>query len=327
MLSIVAAGGCETKTHLDRSETSYGWGPAWASAATAPIEAPATQPVDVKPATQPIDAGPAAHLPYTVTRFAREGPVTGVVIKLDLSDPRVHVRLSLADDRDPDGPGPAVGRLDTIVSAATKQDLEIATNASYFSVVGQRVAQGKKVGYFVGNGTFPSGYLMIDGKLLGTPKKDFLRAVLVIHKDGKLSIEGAVTELPADTKDAVSGSAKILTRGELTPPEKDEARHPRTAVGLSEDGKTMVIMAIDGRRPTVSRGTTLAETATFLKEFGASEGINLDGGGSTTMVVKDAVTGVHAIVNKPSETFSLQPQVDSVQRPVLDVLGVQIDDE
>jgi exopolysaccharide biosynthesis protein len=77
----------------------------------------------------------------------------------------------------------------------------------------------------------------------------------------------------------------------------------------------------------VSRGTTLAETAALLKEFGSFDGINLDGGGSTTMVVKDAVTGVHAIVNKPSEFFSLQPPVDSVQRPVLDVLGVQIDDE
>ena len=283
------------------------------------------QPVEA-PATQPVDVGPPAHLPYTVTRFAREGPVTGVAIKLDLSDPRVRVGMSLADDRDPDGAGPAVGRLDTIVSAAAKQDLEIATNASYFGVTGNRTVQGKAIGYFVGNGSFPAGFLMVNGKLLGEPKKDGLRAALVFRNDGRVTIEAKLDALPADTKDAVSGSAKILTAGALTPPEKDEARHPRTAVGLSEDGKTMILLAIDGRRPTVSRGTTLAETATFLKEFGASDGINLDGGGSTTMVVKDAVTGVHAIVNKPSGIYSLVPAVESVQRPVLDVLGVQIDE-
>lgn len=323
-LSVVAAVGCETASHFDRSETL---GYSHARAATAPAEAPATQPAGVKPATQPTDAGPPAHLPYTVVRFAREGPVTGVAIKLDLSDPRVHVIMSLADDRDPDGPGPAVGRLDTIVSAAAKQDLEIATNASYFRVTGSRVAQGKKVGYFVGNGGYPAGFLMCDGKLLGSPDKEALRSALVIHDDGRVTIEPKLDVLPPTARHAVSGSSKILTSGELTPPEKDEARHPRTAVGVSADGKTMVILAIDGRRPTVSRGTTLAETAVFLKEFGASEGINLDGGGSTTMVVKDAVTGAHAIVNKPSEVYALVPAVESVQRPVVDVLGVQIDDE
>ena len=289
---------------------------------------PAQTPPDAttRPATQPVDAGPAVRLPYSVTRFTREGPVVGVVVKIDLSDPRVHVVVGLTNPEDPDGAGPAVGKLDTMVAAADRHDLEIAMNASFFKVTGSRVIQGKKVGYFVGNGGYPAGWLRVDGKTLGQPAGDDLRACVVVHDDGRVTLEGNLREMPPTARHAVSGNVKVLTKGEPTPG-GEKARHPRSAIGLSEDGKTLILMAVDGRRPTVSRGVTLAEEAALLKEFGASEGINLDGGGSTAMVIKDAVTGAHAVVNKPSEVFSLAPAVDSVQRPVVDLIGVQIDEE
>lgn len=250
-----------------------------------------------------------------------------MVLKLDLTDPRVHVQMRLADDRDPDGDGPALGRLDTVVNAAVKNDFEIAINASFFALAGNRVTQGKKVGYFVGNGAWPVGWLMCDGRLVHKPPANGLRTAIVVHEDGRATIEPDCAALPPDAKQAVSGSSQILTRGEITPPAKDELLHPRTAVGVSADGKTLVLLVIDGRRPTISRGATQAETASLLKEFGAADGINLDGGGSAVMVVKDTITGVHAILNRPSEVNALVPAVESVQRPVVDVIGVQIDEE
>jgi hypothetical protein len=74
-----------------------------------------------------------------------------------------------------------------------------------------------------------------------------------------------------------------------------EARHPRTAVGLSRDGTTLFLLTVDGRAEN-SGGMTLVELADALRRLGAWQAMNFDGGGSTTMVIDGAV------VNKPSDT-------------------------
>ena len=75
---------------------------------------------------------PDAPLPFKVERFALPGPVAGVLARVDLADPRVRVKVALADDRDPDGAGPCVGQLDTTSNAARKNDFAITINASFF---------------------------------------------------------------------------------------------------------------------------------------------------------------------------------------------------
>ncbi|MNX07665.1 hypothetical protein D3C86_373490 [compost metagenome] len=64
-----------------------------------------------------------------------------------------------------------------------------------------------------------------------------------------------------------------------------KAREPRTAVGLMPDGK-LLLVTVDGRVPGHSKGIALAELAQFFLELGATEALNWDGGGSTTMMVK-----------------------------------------
>lgn len=71
-------------------------------------------------------------------------------------------------------------------------------------------------------------------------------------------------------------------------------RHPRTAVAKLKDGKFLMI-TVDGRQPGVSVGMTLQELAEYLLSLGAVDAMNLDGGGSTTMVLDGKV------VNKPSD--------------------------
>lgn len=71
--------------------------------------------------------------------------------------------------------------------------------------------------------------------------------------------------------------------------------HPRTAVGLSDDAKTMYWVVADGRSENVG-GMTLARLAAFMEdELGVCEAMNLDGGGSSAMWVDDG------IVNRPSD--------------------------
>ena len=72
------------------------------------------------------------------------------------------------------------------------------------------------------------------------------------------------------------------------------ARHPRSGVGLTKDGKVLFV-TVDGRRPRHSVGMKLPAFAKLFKSLGAAWALNLDGGGSTTMVVRGKV------VNRPSD--------------------------
>lgn len=83
------------------------------------------------------------------------------------------------------------------------------------------------------------------------------------------------------------------------------ARHPRTALGWRADGR-FVMVTVDGRQPRKSVGMTIPELTALMREFGCVEAINLDGGGSTTMVVKNKV------INSPSDSTG--------ERAVSDVL-------
>lgn len=82
-------------------------------------------------------------------------------------------------------------------------------------------------------------------------------------------------------------------------------RHPRTAVGQREDG-TLLFVVVDGRQPLLSVGMTLQELAKFMKDLGAVNAYNLDGGGSSTMVVENT------IVNSPSDRDGERPTSDAI---------------
>ncbi len=71
-------------------------------------------------------------------------------------------------------------------------------------------------------------------------------------------------------------------------------RHPRSAIGYSSNKETLFLVTVDGRQRN-SVGMTLPELADFMITLGAYDALNLDGGGSTTMVVR------HQIKNSPSD--------------------------
>lgn len=80
-------------------------------------------------------------------------------------------------------------------------------------------------------------------------------------------------------------------------------RHPRTAAGVDDQGN-LLLVTVDGRQ-SISQGATLSELARVMKNLGAVDALNLDGGGSTTLSVR----GV--IVNSPCE---------GLERPVANAL-------
>jgi Phosphodiester glycosidase len=77
-------------------------------------------------------------------------------------------------------------------------------------------------------------------------------------------------------------------------------RGARTLAGVREDG-TLLLVTVDGRRPGWSVGMTLPEAARLMRSLGARDAINLDGGGSSTMIVRGQV------VNRPSDRVGERP--------------------
>ena len=94
----------------------------------------------------------------------------------------------------------------------------------------------------------------------------------------------------------MGGGPRLLTNGKLSTDEfvgfegfgqnHSGERHPRTGVGFNEDSTIVIFAVVDGRQH-FSRGATMQEMATIMQGLGAWNAINLDGGGSSTLVVRD----------------------------------------
>lgn len=167
------------------------------------------------------------------------------------------------------------------------------------------VEDGRVAGVRVGAGSsvIPAGGMVL------SVGRDRLRQVLPHARPAApVSVDTKVVPLLPDpdrewdrAEDIVGGGPLLLRQGtRLEEPARESisevfflARHPRTAVGVRADG-TLLLVTVDGRRPAESVGMSLPELTDLMLELGCVSALNLDGGGSTTMVVDGRV------VNSPS---------------------------
>ena len=108
---------------------------------------------------------------------------------------------------------------------------------------------------------------------------------------------------------AIGGGPVIVQNGKVMITNEEERmftgvalfdKHPRTCIGYTKDGK-VIIMVIEGRNPGVAEGATLEQEARMLIELGCIEGLNLDGGGSSCMLIngKQTITPSDAHGQRP----------------------------
>ena len=155
----------------------------------------------------------------------------------------------------------------------------------------------------VGSSEIPS-----DGMVLSIDGERVVDVLPGMQIGDKVSVETDLLPLLPDPEGLwekadfiVSGGPLLLWKGRrLEEPEKESiskvfflARHPRTAAGVRADG-TLLFVTVDGRRPDESVGMSLPELTDLMVALGCVSAINLDGGGSTTMVINGKV------VNQPS---------------------------
>ncbi len=134
----------------------------------------------------------------------------------------------------------------------------------------------------------------IDGTLLigrGRGAADLSR----LRKGQRATVDWQLVGRPAM---AITGD-RFLVRDGLVEVVDDREMHPRTAIGIDYDTNDVLILVVDGRQ-SFSRGYTMVELAEAMIELGCDEALNLDGGGSSTMVAKKP-NGKVGVVNSPSD--------------------------
>jgi len=130
-------------------------------------------------------------------------------------------------------------------------------------------------------------------------------------KNAKLSLkEDALTNLnPWKLNWAVGGGPVLVKDGAIFISNNEEKKfagkaiadhHPRTAMGYTKDGY-LILLAVQGRMKNIAVGTTLTETAQIFIDLGAVEAINLDGGGSSCLLINGKET------IKPSDPTGQRP--------------------
>lgn len=114
-------------------------------------------------------------------------------------------------------------------------------------------------------------------------------------------------------KFAIGGGSIILKDGQLSLTNiNSKGNEPRTGMGISKDGTELILVTIDGRDSSF-KGVSQEMFGALLRELGAYNALNLDGGGSTTMAVKSVDDKKVSVVNKPS---------DGGERAVVNAVGV-----
>jgi len=175
-----------------------------------------------------------------------------------------------------------------------------------------------------------------DGGLLAGrgPAADALRTLWNKVQTGQVSSRALLRiDTPGTVAESLGGSPILVKDGARwfadAANDFTRGRQPRTLVGWNPTGEKFLV-TVDGRQPQTSVGMTLAEAADLLLALGATDGINLDGGGSTTFVADGTV------VNTPSDVAVRrggdeviqhlaspgQQVIGHVERPVTSALAV-----
>jgi hypothetical protein len=121
-------------------------------------------------------------------------------------------------------------------------------------------------------------------------------------------------DCPIDTVQALAGN-RILVENGITSVGNRGLPSPRTAVAVDKTGKTLWLIVVDGRQRNYSEGVTLAELADIAKALGADQALNLDGGGSSTLVIMEGPSP--RTINSP-----IHKRIPMWQRPVANHLGI-----
>lgn len=231
------------------------------------------------------------------------------IVTIDLTAPGIGVLVT------PGMPTPDnwETRARTTSEFASEFKLQLAINANYFFPFHEHSPwdfyphSGEKVNVL--------GQAISQGFIYSPAESDW--PVLCFDANNRAQILES-GECPLGTVHAVAGSAIVVASGTPVAVSPDspsnDTSYSHVAVAVDQLGQKLWLIVIDGKQPLYSEGVTLAELAEIVIELGAYTALNLDGGGSTTLVVANR-RGPH-LLNSPIHT-----KLPMRQRPVANHLG------
>ena len=160
---------------------------------------------------------------------------------------------------------------ETTLSFAKRCDTNLAINANFFTF---------KTSFF-DKLYKPLGLFLNNGKLLSSPNEAF--GSMTFDKENLASVSDE------DVKNAhfgIAGYNKVIEAGTVILKGKSRRIDSRTLIGVNERGDELFILLIDGERKALSCGLALIDAANLFLQLGVFYGIELDGGGSATLIAK-----------------------------------------
>lgn len=239
---------------------------------------------------------------------------------VDLSNPKIEVVAAPAADPDGGGPseprgasgspggGPANATLTPPMRLADAWRAVALVNANSWQSLPD--ADGKRhTNWREGLPVEAAGLVVAGGKVRSPAHERF--CAFWIDADGKAHV-GHLADA-SQAREGVAGFLQLLAAGtNLRVPRPDEPIHPRTALGLDATGRRLTLVVVDGRQEGYSMGMTYPELGEYMKSLGCHDAVNLDGGGSSVMILSGA-DGSRRIVNDPS---TKDKDGRSVARPI-----------
>ncbi|MFQ5583816.1 MAG: phosphodiester glycosidase family protein [Calditrichia bacterium] len=279
---------------------------------------------------QPIDSINAT-LPQGIRLFAGQNdslPLCAWYVSIDEKDPDIVTRVLVSDD--------SSDHRETVSSFANEPGVSVVVNGGYFTMnrtpadhYGLLARDGKVL--------YPATGTVIRNSI----RYETARAAIGFTANDEIDITWASNrgdtlfswpipppnrpEIPAppfdyqnatnwNVRDAIGAGPMLITDSKINITTNEEVLfgtsipkvHPRTAAGYTADGR-LILMVVDGRQEN-SRGVSLEELASMMHDLQVVEALNLDGGGSTTMVIN------HVLINHPVG--------GTTEREVMSALGI-----
>ena len=217
------------------------------------------------------------HIEYTkiatgieLARLANEAhPLIATIAKIDLKNPS----LTIINTEKARFKKKGFVLAETTLSFAKRNDTTIAINANFFTFKCS----------FLDSLYKPLGLYINDYSVLSNAHPDF--AQLVFSPNREPLIQKSF-DTSSDVMCGIAGFNQVLKDGKIVITGKSKKIDSRTLIGINKTKDILFLLCVDGERKKISEGATLIKATKIMKEIGAYEAIELDGGGSSTLIAK-----------------------------------------
>ncbi len=229
------------------------------------------------------------------------------IVTIDLTHPDVEVVIS---------PGrPGEDDMETVAQTTAQfvddANAQVAVNANFFYPFEEKTPWNFRPR--VGDRTNILGMGIADGQSYSPAESRWPALCFAADDRAQITDDGIC---PEGTQQAIAGNQQLVANGAAVPFDFRDRAYARVMAVVSEGGEELSVVVVDGKQPHYSEGATLTQLTDIALSLNADAALNLDGGGSTTLVI-DTPNGPQPL-NAPIHT-----KWPMRQRPVANHLGIR----